>query len=167
MGFCFSELGNHTKSIASYESAITSSGNNAKAIASIHSRIGYNYFKAGKLKESISSYEKASELYKELDEQQSYANTLLNQGRVYANYGDYESALSRLNKALKIAKESKMEVVEGQIKSTIKDIEQNKSNKNEQLTGFDQDVKEKNEKYIENIEQANVKSLKEIEKFKR
>lgn len=163
LGFCFSELGNHTKSIASYESAITSAGNNAKAIASIHSRIGYNYFKAGKLKESISSYEKASELYKELDEPQSYANTLLNQGRVYANYGDYESALTRLNKALKIAKESKMEVVEGQIKSTIKDIEQNKSNKNEQLTGFDQDVKEKNEKYIENIEQANVKSLKEIE----
>ena len=160
-GYCFSELGNPEQSTLEYNKALKSKRKPDKNTASIYSKIGYNHFLLSDFKESIFHYEKANNLYNDWPDEGNHARMLINLGKVYANYGDYETATSRLKRALKIAKKNGLSTTTKEAEATIQGIEENQNNK--QITDFDKDTKTEKEKYIDNIERANVKSLKEIE----
>ena len=162
-GFCFSELGNPEQSILQYNKALNSKRKPDKNTAAIYSKIAYNHFLLSDFKESIFNYEKANKLYNDWPDDPNHARMLINLGKVYANYGDYDTAISKLEKALKISKKNGLNSTIKEAEATIRGIEENQNNKDRQITDFDQDTKTEKEKYIDNIERANVKSLKEIE----
>ena len=163
MGYCYTSLKKYNQAIASYQKAVSSSAKKGAEKASVYAQIGYCNFAISELKEAISNYEKANDLYARDPSPGAQSIMLVNLGKVYAQYGDFDKAVARLNTARQIAENNGFDNTVKRVNAAVESIERNKANKSDQLTDFDHDAIDQTEKYIHNIERAHVKSLKEIE----
>ncbi|MDG2332075.1 MAG: SpoIIE family protein phosphatase [Flavobacteriales bacterium] len=163
MGYCFSSLKKYNQAIVSYQKALSSSTKKGTKKAAVYAQIAYCNFAVSEFKEAIEYYEKANDVYARYPSPGPQSLMLVNLGKVYAQYGDFNKAIDRLNTARTIAEKNGFDNTVKKVNSVVESIERNKANKSDQLTDFDHDAIDQTEKYIHNIERAHVKSLKEIE----
>lgn len=163
IGYCLTSLKKFSRAIISYKKVLATMLKTGKEKAAIYAKIGYNNYAISEFKEAIEYYEKANKLYNISPDPDKHSKMLVNLGKVYAQYGDYDKAISRLKTARTVAEKNGLEKAAKRVNGVMASIEKNKANKSEQLTGFDQDEIDQTEEYIHNIERAQVKSLKEIE----
>lgn len=162
-GYCYSGLGEYTKSIKAYQNALKADDYSEKEQAKIFSRIGYNHYMLGELKQSISNYRQSDELFDKNPDPETQARMLINLAGVYANYGDYGKGVSTIDKAIELAQSNQLGGTEKAAQDAKRNIELKRNNKEEQTTAFDEELIKETEDYIEDIEKKHVKSLEEIE----
>ena len=92
IGFCYDELGNHTKAIEAYKQAIRTDPDNAYA----HFNLGVNYY-------DLSLYAKAIEAYKQaIRIDPDFVNPYFGLGRAYDKLGFYKEAIEAYKQAIRI-----------------------------------------------------------------
>lgn len=163
IGFAYSKLDKANESTKYYEKCLEVDNYSGKKEAAVHKSIAYNYYLEGDIKEALDAYKNADKLYKSDSDPASHSRMLINMGNVYAQYGDLEKAISTLTRASKMAKDNGDNSTHKAAEKAIESISKNKSNKENQISDFDEDKIKENENYISDIERSNMKSLDEIE----
>jgi tetratricopeptide (TPR) repeat protein len=101
---CYSQLNNYTEAIATFTAAmdVTEEPNGR---AHLLNWMGFTYRKQGQLDTALRYYEQSLELYKQLQNDKSYAEVLINIGVVYRMQGKIEEALRRCKIGLRMRKD--------------------------------------------------------------
>jgi tetratricopeptide (TPR) repeat protein len=107
IGFNYYELGNYPKAMEYYQNALrTMDTLEIKTYhkADTYRNMGDLLLKEEKIEESLALFEKALDVYKEIDDRLYQATTQLDIGEIYFEQKQFDSALSYYEKGLSIAK---------------------------------------------------------------
>jgi len=148
----------NTKAFKEYISV----GKNKQA-AYCASSAGKNYNDLGKTYEAAKWYEKASTNFSKAGKHRdaSIANRTI--GVIWANYGDYEKAVSALRKAQEIASNFGYEDLVQDLNGMLSQVEQNKTNESNAVSDFQKEKDAKQDEIMLDLESRHSKSLEQIE----
>lgn len=124
--------------------------------------IGVIYNKKKDTKKAVEWYGKAAKEFEVAGKEKDEVQSLKTIGALYSNFGDYENAITALEKALSKANKYNLNSMASDIESAISVVAKNESSASK-TTDFEAEQNQATENIISEIKMQNAKSLADIE----